>query len=266
VEPTPEPISPAAAPLRVAVIQHDIVWEDPAANFARLAPMIAAAATDAGLVVLTETYSTGFSMDTDRIAEAPDGPSATFLAQQAQEHGVWICGSLPELVGGGDRPANCLVLAGPTGEEHRYRKRHLFSYGGEDDHYAAGRQPVTVRIDGVRLSLFVCYDLRFAPDFWSRADDTDAYVVIANWPTARRDHWRTLLRARAIENLAYVIGANRVGDSGGVDTAGDSMIVGPFGETVAFAGSSEATITGDVDPAVVAATRSRYPFLTDRAR
>jgi predicted amidohydrolase len=251
--------------MRVAVIQHDIVWEDPVANFARLEPMIAAAAADDGhLIVLTETFSTGFSMNTGSTAEPPDGPSAMFLAEQAREHGVWVCGSVPERRAGAERPANCLVLAGPAGEVHRYRKRHLFSYGGEDDHYVPGAEALTVTIDGVRLSLFVCYDLRFAPDFWERAEETDAYVVIANWPSARRDHWRTLLRARAIENLAYVIGANRVGSSGGIETAGDSMIVGPFGETIAFAGSAETTITGEIDPAVVAVTRSRYPFLADR--
>jgi predicted amidohydrolase len=250
--------------VRVAVVQHDIVWEDPIANFARLGPMIAEAATEARLVVLTETFSTGFSMDTERVAEPFDGPSARFLGEQAREHGVWVCGSAPERADGAERPANCLILAGPTGEMHRYRKVHRFSYGGEDEHYDAGTEPLTVTIEGVRLSLFVCYDLRFAPDLWARASETDAFVVVANWPAARRDHWRTLLRARAIENLAYVVGANRVGSSGGVETAGDSMIIGPFGETVAFAGATETTIIGEIDPRVVAETRSRYPFLTDR--
>ena len=250
--------------MRVAVVQHDIVWEDPPANFARLAPMIAKAASDARLVVLTETFSTGFSMNTERVAEPVDGPSARFLADQARDNGVWVCGSVPEQPEGAGRPANCLVLAGPAGEAHRYRKVHRFSYGGEDQHYAAGTEALTVTIEGVRFSFFVCYDLRFAPDLWARAEVTDAYVVVANWPAARRDHWRTLLRARAIENLAYVIGANRVGSGGGMETAGDSMIVGPFGETVAFAGGEETTITGDVDPDVVAETRSHFPFLADR--
>jgi predicted amidohydrolase len=252
--------------MRVALVQHDIVWEDPAANFSRLTPMIAEAATDADLVVLTEMYSTGFSMDTDRIAEPPDGPSARFLVDQAREHDVWVCGSVPEREEGAERPANCLVLAGPNGEAHRYRKIHPFTYGREHEHYTAGTERVTVTVDGLRLSLFVCYDLRFADEFWSLADDTDAYLVVANWPAARRDHWRALLRARAIENQAYVIAANRVGSGGGLDYAGDSMIVAPFGETVAFAGSGETTIIGEVDPAVVSATRSRYPFLTDRRR
>ncbi|MGZ8761969.1 MAG: nitrilase-related carbon-nitrogen hydrolase [Acidimicrobiia bacterium] len=252
--------------MQVAVIQHDIVWEDPVANFARLAPMIAAAAADADLVVLTEMYSTGFSMDTGQIAEPPDGPSARFLADQSREHGAWVCGSVPEREEGSDRPANCLVLAGPGGEVHRYRKIHPFSFGSEHEHYTAGTERVTVTVEGVRLSLFVCYDLRFADEFWALADDTDAYLVVANWPAGRRDHWRILLRARAIENQAYVIAANRVGSGGGLEYAGDSMIVGPFGETVAFAGSGETTITGDVDRAVVEATRTRYPFLTDRRR
>jgi predicted amidohydrolase len=251
--------------VRVAAVQHDIVWEDPAANFSRLAPMIAAAAADdARLVVLTEMYSTGFSMDTERLAESPDGPSTRFLVDQARAHGVWVCGSVPAREEGADRPTNCLVLAGPGGDLRRYRKIHPFSYGREHEHYAAGTEHVTVTVEGLRLSLFVCYDLRFADEFWALAEHTDAYVVVANWPAARRDHWRTLLRARAIENQAYVIAANRVGSGGGLDYAGDSMIVGPFGETVAFAGGGETTIAGDVDPAIVSSTRSRYPFLTDR--
>jgi predicted amidohydrolase len=250
--------------MRVSVVQHDIEWEDPAENFARLAPMIALAATGSRLVLLSEMYSIGFSMNTARWAEPVDGPSTRFLSDQAREHGVWVCGSLPEREAGVDRPANCLVLAGPAGEIHRYRKIHPFSYGREHEHYVAGSERVTVTVEGVRLSLFVCYDLRFADEFWALADDTDAYIVVANWPAARRDHWRTLLQARAIENQAYVIAANRVGSGGGLDYAGDSMIVGPFGETVALAGGSETTIAGEVDPKVVRATRSRYPFLTDR--
>ncbi len=171
--------------MKVAAIQHDIVWEDPTANFARLAPRIAdAAAAGARLVVLTEMYSTGFSMDTARVAEPVDGPSARFLVDQAIEHGVWMCGSVPEVQPGDERPANTLVLAAPDGAVHRYRKIHPFTYGGEHEQYAAGDQLVTVDIDGVRCSLFVCYDLRFADEFWGLAPDTDCYVVVANWPSA----------------------------------------------------------------------------------
>ena len=125
--------------MRVAAVQHDIVWEDPAANFARLAPMIAdAAAAGAGLVALTEMYSTGFSPDTAKIAESVGGPSTGFLVDRAVAHGVWVCGSVPEQAEGSERPTNCLVLAGPGGELHRYAKVHPFRYAGEHERFASG--------------------------------------------------------------------------------------------------------------------------------
>ncbi|MFI5053471.1 MAG: carbon-nitrogen family hydrolase [Acidimicrobiia bacterium] len=254
--------------MRVAAIQHDIVWEDPAANFAHLAPLIAgAAAADARLVVLTEMYSTGFSMHTDRIAEPVDGPSASFLVERAREHGIWICGSVPEVHPGDERPANTLVLVEPDGVRHRYRKIHPFTYGGEHEKYSAGKWRVTVDVEGVRCSLFVCYDLRFADEFWALAPGTDCYVVVANWPAPRRDHWATLLRARAIENQAYVVGVNRVGRGGRLEYVGDSAVIGPFGEVVAEAseGAGEETLLAEVDPAIVASARAEFPFLADRS-
>lgn len=252
--------------MKVAAIQHDIVWEDPSANFARLAPRIAeAAAAGARLAVLSEMYSTGFSMHTERTAEPVGGPSAQFLMTQALTHGLWVCGSVPEVHPGDDRPSNCLVLAAPDGTVHRYRKIHPFTYGGEHEKYAAGDTRVTVDIEGVRCTLFVCYDLRFADEFWDRAPDTDCYVIVANWPAPRRDHWRTLIRARAIENQAFVVAVNRVGHGGRLEYAGDSAVIGPFGEVEAEADSPlEITLFADVDPARVATTRARYPFLPDR--
>jgi omega-amidase len=176
-----------------------------------------------------------------------------------------VCGSVPERAVDGANPANCLVLAAPDGTAHRYRKLHPFTYSGEHERYSAGDQFVTVDVEGVRVSLFVCYDLRFADEFWQLAQDTHCYVIPANWPEPRRDHWRTLLRARAIENLAYVIGANRVGEGGGVHYVGDSAVIGPFGEELASGeGAGETILYADVDPARVASTRARYPFLADR--
>ena len=120
----------------VAGVQHDIVWEDRDANFARLAPLIGGAATDgARLVVLTEMFSTGFSMAVDRVAETREGPSATFLSEQAQRHGVWVCGSCPERPAAEARPFNQLVLAAPDGALHRYAKIHPFGYGAEPEHW-----------------------------------------------------------------------------------------------------------------------------------
>jgi predicted amidohydrolase len=251
--------------MRVAAVQHDIVWEDPAANFARLGPWIATAASaGARLVVLTEMFSTGFSMATQRTAEPVDGPSAGFLRDQARTHGLWVCGSVPERPEGSSLPYNTAVLAGPDGQMHRYRKIHPFTYSGEHEHFHAGDAFLTVEVEGVRVSVFVCYDLRFADEFWAVAAQTDCYVVPANWPDSRRSHWTALLKARAIENQAYVVGCNRVGEGGRLTYVGDSRIVDPMGEVLAAAAGGESLLLAEVDPAVVAATRGRFPFLPDR--
>ncbi|MGQ0826511.1 MAG: carbon-nitrogen family hydrolase [Actinomycetota bacterium] len=251
--------------MKIAGVQHDIAWEQPEANFARLAPMIGEAADfGARLVVLSEMFSTGFSMHARRIAEPEDGPSAQFLSEQAHAHDVWLCGSIPIRYERDARPFNELVVAAPDGTRHRYDKIHPFSYSGEHDHYAAGDSFLTVDIDGLRCSFFVCYDLRFADEFWQLAATTDCYVLPANWPASRRAHWRALLAARAIENQAYVVGVNRVGDGNGTPYVGDSMIVDPFGEVLADASATETIVCADVDPARVAAVRAQYPFLQDR--
>jgi predicted amidohydrolase len=252
--------------MRIATVQHDTVWEDPEANFTALAPRIAgAAASGARLVVLTEMFSTGFSMATERTAEPVDGPSTHFLVEQAREHDVWVCGSLPERREGMDRPHNCLVLAAPDGTTHRYAKIHPFTYSGEHEHFAAGDGFTTVDVEGLKVTLFVCYDLRFADEFWATARDTDCYVVPANWPAPRRTHWSALLRARAIENLAYVVGSNRVGTApNGLEYTGDSAVIDPTGAVLAEASGREAVLLTEVEPEVVAATREKFRFLQDR--
>ena len=251
--------------MRIAAIQSDIAWEQPAANFERLRPWLAAAAAaGARLVVLPEMFACGFSMATDRIREPEGGPTARFLMAQARAHGLWICGSLPEVPPGAVKPYNTLVLAGPEGQVHRYRKIHPFSFAREHEHYAAGSDPVTVDIEGLRCSLFICYDLRFADEFWARANDTDAYLVIANWPERRRHHWTALLQARAIENQAYVVGVNRVGRGNDLDYTGDSRIHDPWGETLAAAAGSETMLLADLHPEVVRDAREKFPVLKDR--
>jgi predicted amidohydrolase len=253
--------------MRIAALQCDVVWEDPEANFARLEPWIAAAAaTGARLLALPEMYACGFSMATERVGEPPGGPSTRFLADQAARHGLWLCGSLPERPDAQERPYNTLVVAGPGGEVHRYRKIHPFTYGTEDRHYRAGEDFVTIDVEGLSVTLFVCYDLRFADEFWATAAATDLYLVVANWPDARRHHWTSLLVARAIENQAYVVGVNRVGSGGGLRYTGDSRIVDPMGEVLAAASTSEALLTADVDPALVRETREKLPFFQDRRR
>jgi predicted amidohydrolase len=251
--------------MRVAAIQHDIAWEDPKANFAVLAPRIAGAAgAGARLIVLTEMYATGFSMHTDVTAEPVGGPATSFLVEQAQLHDAWVAGSVAERVNAAERPHNTLVLAAPSGAVHRYRKIHPFTHSGEHEHFRGGGDHVTVDVEGLRVTLFVCYDLRFADEFWETARGTEVYVIPANWPDTRRVHWRTLLRARAIENQAYVVGVNRVGSGGGLTYVGDSMIIDPMGEVLASAAGGEATLLCDIDPGTVADTRDRFRFLQDR--
>lgn len=251
--------------MRIAAVQHDIVWEDRDANFEHLAPRIAGAAgLGAELVLLTETFSTGFSM-TPGIGEPEGGPSAQFLTDQAATHGVWVGGTCPEIAEGADLPYNSFVLAGPDGTVHRYRKLHPFTHAGEHERFRAGEKPVTVQIGGLRVTPFVCYDLRFADVFWQAAPETDVYLVPANWPSPRRHHWRTLLVARAIENQAYVVGCNRVGTAGdGTEHVGDSRIVSPMGELLATAAGVETVVVAEIDPAEVTATRERLKFLPDR--
>ena len=256
--------------MKIAVVQHDIVWCDRDANFARLTAFIEqAAANDADLVLLSETFSTGFAVEDERFAEPESGPSSQFLHDMAVAHGLWMGGSCPEVPTDSDasvdtRPANTFVLAGPDGTMHRYRKIHPFTFGGEDRHVRPGAELVTVNIDGIRISMFVCYDLRFSDEFWDVARETDLYLVPANWPASRREHWMTLLRARAIENQAYVVGCNRVGEGGGLVYSGDSCIIGPFGEELAVAEDSETVLYAEVTSEHVASIRDRFRFLQDR--
>lgn len=251
--------------LRIAGIQHDIVWEDPAANFAAVTPMIEAAVDDgAGMVVLAEMWSTGFSMNSVEIAERPDGPTATFMSETAARTGAWVVGSFPEHTEGHDRPTNRLLMAGPDGQDHRYSKIHPFTYAREHEHYDPGDDRLTVDVEGVRMTPLICYDLRFTDLFWDPAPVTDCYIVPANWPAARREHWTTLLRARAIENQAYVVGVNRVGSAGRLDYSGDSRIIGPLGEVVEAPADEVTTIIADIDPDEVARVRAEFPFMQDR--
>jgi predicted amidohydrolase len=251
--------------VRVGAIQHDVVWQDGPATRRLVTPLIAeAAAAGAELIVLTEMFATGFSMQPELIAEDEGGPSEQFLLHQAALHGAHLIASVAQR-GPDGRYRNNAIVASPEGDVQRYAKIHPFSFAGEHEHYSAGTTFLTVDIGGLRTSVFVCYDLRFADEFWALATQTDLYVVVANWPAARRDHWRALLRARAIENQAYVVATNRVGTAKHIDYVGDSAIIDPLGVTLnegehALAG----VVLGDVDARFVQETRARFPFLADR--
>lgn len=247
--------------MRVGLVQLDIAWEDVAENHRRAERAVqACAALGAGLVVLPEMFSCGFSMRAE--PEEPGGPTEAFLAELATGLGVHLLGGLPLRVDG--RKLNTAAWVSPGGQVERFTKLHPFSFAGEHEHYAPGERVVTWNIGGLRVTPLVCYDLRFPEPFRVAASDTDAFVVIANWPERRRAHWQTLLRARAIENLAYVVGVNRVGTGDGLPYSGDSAVISPTGETLASAAEQPTVLVAELLPAEVTGARERFPALSDR--
>jgi len=247
----------------VAGLQLDIVWENPAENFQRAEALIREAVErGARLLALPELFATGFSMRSEAMAAHAEEVRA-FLAGTAVEHGVWLIGGYAEP--GAERPANACGIFDPNGDEVlHYRKIHPFSLAREPDHYEAGEDLHTLEIEGLRVTPLICYDLRFPELFRATATATDLYVVIANWPTRRARAWRTLLAARAIDDQAWVLGVNRVGDAEGHPHRGDTTLLDPWGEVVATLADAPGVVTGKVDAAVVSDTRERFSFLDDR--
>jgi predicted amidohydrolase len=206
--------------------------------------------------------TTGFTMEPERFAEGYDGPSFAGLSALAESNGVWL---LAGIAMRGDRGyANVAAVFSPVGSlVGTYAKQRLFSVAGEGEHYLAGNTPVVIDIDGVRVSPFICYDLRFPELFRAAAPWSDLIVVIANWPAARRAHWDALLPARAIENLAYVAGVNRTGIADGIRYNGGSAAYDPWGLPVIQHMAVPSPSIVDVSTARVASIRAQYPFLDD---
>jgi len=250
--------------MKIAGIQTDIAWEDPPENFRRVREMARDAADrGARLLVLPEMFATGFSMDA-ALVSGFSTETRSFLSGLARELGVFVLGGCGEPAD--PRPANACSVFEPGGEEIlHYRKIHPFSMAGEDVHYLAGDSVATVEVEGVRVTPQICYDLRFPEPFRAAAADTDLFCVVANWPEPRRRHWSLLLRARAIENQAYVLGVNRVGSGDGLVYTGDSALLDPMGDLVEGSEPSRPGIVlADVSGDEVARIRSRFGFLNDR--
>jgi omega-amidase len=251
--------------MNVVCIQFDIAWEDKSSNFAAVRRLLASAAVPPGaLVVLPEMFSTGFSMNVAGVAEGPDAPAEAFLAATARELEAFVLGGVVTRAVDG-RGRNQALLVGPHGRAiARYTKMHPFSFAGEDKHYAGGDHVVTVEIAGSRLAPFVCYDLRFPESFRAAAaEGAEVLAVIANWPAARQEHWRTLLRARAIENQAWVVGVNRVGAAPNAAYAGGSMVVDPWGVVQADAGGEQCVMPATLDLPALRRYRQEFPVLRD---
>lgn len=245
--------------LRIALCQCDIAWEQPARNLARLEPMVAAAEAD--VVLLPELFATGFTLDPAGVAEGAGGAVVTALRRWAARYGKAVAGSVAVAENG--RFYNRMYFVKPSGEFIGYDKRHLFAPAAKR---ASTRPATAVRwsnTGGVRFLLLVCYDLRFP--VWSPlpGGDYDAILCCASWPAPRREVWRTLLRARAIENQCYAAGVNRVGDDPAARYAGDSALVDFKGRTMAEAGGGERILTGVFDTEALAAFREKFPAWRD---
>jgi predicted amidohydrolase len=251
--------------MHIAGIQLDIAWEDKVANHAKVRGLVAAAKLPKGsLVLLPEMFATGFSMNVAGIAEAPGGMTEAFLASLAMEHGFYVAGGVVVRAPDG-RGLNQSLTMGPDGAVvARYSKIHPFSYAGETDHYAAGTETLTYAWAGASVAPFVCYDLRF-PEIFRNATKKGAHLltVIANWPEPREAHWLALLKARAIENQAFVIGVNRCGKDPKLAYSGRGQVIDPRGNVLADGGNGEGVFGADLDLPSLLQYRKDFPALQD---
>jgi predicted amidohydrolase len=257
--------------LRVVLGEYDTGWHDPLTSLERASDLVRrAAAHGAHLVALPEMCLSGFTMEPKEHALPLDAAPVRALAKLAAETGVHVLAGVAarETVEGREVFWNTALLFGPGGElEASYRKQKLFAYAKEHASYEPGDGPAIAMVHGVRVGLFICYDLRFPELFRAVAPDVDAMIVIANWPAGRRRHWDALLPARAIENQCYVVGVNRTGDAGGLSYDGGSAAYDPWGERL----TPSTTIDGGPGYVVlsaerVAEIRGRFPFLRDLTR
>ena len=252
----------SSATLNITLIQPDIIWEDKAANLQQYQRYIEQIEEKKEVVILPEMFSTGFSMRPEALAEPMDGSTVQWMKDTARQNRCILTGSL--IVEENGQYYNRLLWVQPDGVMGQYDKRHLFAYAGEHNHYTAGERRLIAQVKGFRICLQVCYDLRFP--IWSRnqGDEYDVLVYVANWPERRSLAWKTLLQARAIENLSYVVGVNRVGKDGkDINHSGDSSVFGPLGETLWQQSQESAIKTITLEKAKIAEARSQFPFLND---
>jgi len=255
--------------LRISLVQGDTRWHDPAGNREHYAALLAPLAGTTDLVILPETFTSGFSNDAIFRAEGMDGPTVAWMREQARLLGAAVTGSVQLRVG--EEVFNRLLWVTPDGELRHYDKRHLFRYGGEHERYAAGRERLCVELKGWRINPQICYDLRFPVFCRNRYDvertgqmDFDLQIFVANWPSARAHAWRTLARARAIENLCYVAVVNRVGvDGNGLHYAGDSAVIDFLGQPQVEIREREQVVTTVVSAQALADHRARFPAMLD---
>jgi omega-amidase len=216
--------------LTISFIQLDTVWEDIKANLSRLTELVKNLGSNVDLLVLPETFSTGFTMEAKRLSETMEGSAVRWMQGQAVLRDLTVCGSL--IIEEEGQYYNRFIFAHANGKIEYYNKRHLFALTGEQNHFKPGNKNVLINIKGWKIRPQICYDLRFP--VWSKnTEEYDLLIYTANWPEKRIEHWRKLLMARAIENQSYALGVNCFGKDGNdISYNGNSMLVAPMGDVV----------------------------------
>lgn len=254
--------------LTITTIQPSLAWENKAANLALLEKKINSIEVPTELIVLPEMFSTGFSMKPDLLAETMEGETISWMKSISAKKRAILTGSI--IIKEEEKYFNRLVWVLPNGQLGYYDKRHLFAFAKEDQFYHPGEKRLIASVKGWKINLLVCYDLRFP--VWSRqspsSDDSspeyDLLIYVANWPQRRNHAWKTLLQARAIENQAFVVGVNRVGEDGnGIYHSGDSMVINPMGEVMYTKADEEDVFTITLDKKLLEEIRTKLPFLKD---
>lgn len=248
-------------PLTISFIQDAIVWQNPKANRDHFSKVIESNAVKSDLILLPEMFTTGFSQQSADLAESMDGDTVKWMQDIANKFACHIAGSV--VIREGDNIYNRLLWVTETGDIHSYDKRHLFSFAGEDKVYAPGKKRTIVELNGWRLCPQVCYDLRFP--VWSRnQNDYDVLIYVANWPQVRVSHWQQLLVGRAIENLAYVIGVNRLGEDGhGYPHNGQSIALDAKGKVLTEAKDKAGCYSVTLDYEELKRYREKFGALED---
>ncbi|WP_299671436.1 nitrilase family protein [uncultured Polaribacter sp.] len=256
--------------LNIVGIQADLVWENPKQNSAFFEEKIKNLASKIDLIILPEMFATGFTMHPEKVAEKMDGFSVSWMQKMAFEKQTAICGSLVikesfNSAQGDIKYYNRLVFVFPSGELKTYNKRHSFTLAGEDKVYTAGKEKLLIHYKGWKICPLICYDLRFP--VWSRnTENYDLLIYMANWPVTRIKAWDTLLKARAVENMSYVVGVNRTGkDANGYEYSGNSLLVDYLGEELSNLKKNEVGIVRAIlfkDKQET--TRKKLGFLNDR--
>jgi len=251
--------------MQVIACQFDMIWHDKSANHLKVNDLLGQVDIQQGaLIVLPEMFDTGYSMSIADTRDDQDNMTANFLTQLALKHQAFVIGGVVGVDTSG-KGLNQALVAGPDGSPiARYSKMHPTSFLGEADHYAAGDHVVIVECGEAELAPFICYDLRFPEIFRNAAGKgAEILVVIASWPKARHEHWLTLLRARAIENQAFMIGVNRCGADPDHVYAGGTQIIDPMGRIVADADDREIALVAQLDMQNLRNYRTQLPFLED---